>query len=157
MPLRLTRSVLMNPVETILAVLMVLITVDVLAAVVFRYVLQMPLGFYDELARFLFIWVAFLGAVVGVRRRGHFAIHLLGHRLPARLLRALSLLIYLGTLAFAGLLVEEGIKIVQLTSPQLSPAMEISMAYLYAVLPVSGGLMIMYLIPQIAQELRGQN
>ena len=157
MPLRLTRSVLMNPVETILAVLMVLITVDVLAAVVFRYVLQMPLGFYDELARFLFIWVAFLGAVVGVRRRGHFAIHLLGHRLPARLLRALSLLIYLGTLAFAGLLVEEGIKIVQLTSPQLSPAMEISMAYLYAVLPVSGALMILYLIPQIVQELRGQN
>src|SRR5208282_4319640 len=41
------------------------------AGVVSRYVFNSPLMWTDELANFLFLWLAMLGAVVAFRRDGH--------------------------------------------------------------------------------------
>src|ERR1700688_883615 len=41
------------------------------AGVVSRYVFKSPLMWSDELANFLFLWLAMLGAVVALRRDGH--------------------------------------------------------------------------------------
>lgn len=130
--------------------------IDVLAAVFFRYVLHMSLGFYDELARYLFIWVSFLGAAVGVKRHGHFAINLVVGRLSGPLRLAFNVFSTLGMLLFAGMLVSNGLTMVRLTSRELSPAMEISVAYLYAIVPISGALMILYLLPHLIRQLRGR-
>ena len=46
----------------------------VLGQVVFRYFLGDPLTWSDELARYLFVWCAFLGWVIAARRRSHLAI-----------------------------------------------------------------------------------
>ena len=45
----------------------------VLAQVVFRYVFNAPLTWSEELARYLFIWCAFLGWTIASRRRSHLA------------------------------------------------------------------------------------
>jgi len=46
----------------------------VLGQVVLRYGFDRPLVWSDELARYLFVWCAFLGWVVAARRRSHLAI-----------------------------------------------------------------------------------
>jgi tripartite ATP-independent transporter DctM subunit len=57
--------------EFIGAVLVLAETFILFAGVVSRYVFNSPLIWTDELATFLFLWLAMFGAVVAVRRDGH--------------------------------------------------------------------------------------
>src|SRR5438445_12217155 len=53
------------------AALVVAEVILLLTNVVFRYGLQAPLTWGDELASLLFIWLAMLGAVIALRRGEH--------------------------------------------------------------------------------------
>jgi tripartite ATP-independent transporter DctM subunit len=57
--------------ESVGAVLVVAEVGILFAGVVSRYVFDSPLMWTDELANFLFLWLAMLGAVVAFRRDGH--------------------------------------------------------------------------------------
>ncbi|MFZ2007302.1 MAG: TRAP transporter large permease subunit [Stellaceae bacterium] len=57
--------------ELIGAVLVLAETFILFAGVVSRYVFNSPIIWTDELATFLFLWLAMFGAVVAVRRDGH--------------------------------------------------------------------------------------
>ena len=153
---RVARLWTFDPIEGVLVLIVLALCLDVLLAVVLRYVFRTSLGFYDELARYLFIWMSFLGAAAGVKRHGHFGITLVLARLPGRVQRAVNVLNTLGMLLFAGLLVSKGWTMVRLTSRQLSAAMEIPISYVYAVVPMSGALMILYLLPHLIRQLRGR-
>ena len=59
-------------VEWVSAGLMVAITGVVAFQVLTRYVLQHPAAWPEEAARYLFVWVALLGAALGVDRGVHF-------------------------------------------------------------------------------------
>lgn len=145
-----------DPVEGTLILLTLALCIDVFVAVVLRYVFHTSLGFYDELARYLFVWMSFLGAAAGVKRHGHFGVGLVLERLPRGLRRIVNALNTLGMMVFAGFLVSKGLTMVRLSSRQLSPAMEISVSYLYAPVPISGALMIVYLLPHLIRQLRGR-
>src|SRR5947209_18554817 len=58
-------------VEFIGAMLVLAETCILFAGVVSRYVFNSPIMWTDELATFLFLWLAMLGAVVALRRDGH--------------------------------------------------------------------------------------
>lgn len=154
MEIRRIRWLLSNPVEAILAVLTLFVCLDVLVAVFFRYVLQHSLSFYDELARFAFMWMTFLGAATAVRRRTHFSVALFIHKFPEWLQKEVSILLYLIMISFAGLLLVMGIRIVRVTTMQTSPAIEISMGWFYGAVPVSAFIMLVYLAHQLVQALR---
>ena len=57
--------------EFIGALLVLAETCILFAGVVSRYVFNSPIMWTDELATFLFLWLAMLGAVVALRRDGH--------------------------------------------------------------------------------------
>jgi TRAP-type C4-dicarboxylate transport system permease small subunit len=57
-------------------------TCIVFVSVVFRYVLNSPLAWTEELASLLFAWLTFVGAYVGFRSRSHIAIDTLVIFLP---------------------------------------------------------------------------
>jgi tripartite ATP-independent transporter DctM subunit len=58
-------------VEFVGALLVLAETCILFAGVVSRYVFDSPIMWTDELATFLFLWLAMVGAVVAVRRGGH--------------------------------------------------------------------------------------
>ncbi len=128
-------------VGALCAALMAAITVAVCFQVVTRYVFRHPFDWPEELARYLFVWVALLGAALGVDRGAHFSIDLLTARLPpaaaARLAAAVDALLA----AFAALLAWEGTLLAWGVRDQPSAAMEISMAWPYAAVPVAALLM----------------
>lgn len=47
-----------------------------------RYVLNYSFTWYDELGRYLVVFVTFLGAAIGVKRTGHFTMDLVVKKLP---------------------------------------------------------------------------
>lgn len=136
--------------EKLLIVLMSVMTLNVLWQVVSRYVLNAPSSFTDELARYLLIWIGMLGAAYATGKRMHLAISLI----PSKWMnmyreRILGKISAFCVALFALLvLVIGGGRLVYLTYylEQKSPALEISLAYIYMVLPISGILMIIYSI-----------
>jgi TRAP-type C4-dicarboxylate transport system permease small subunit len=56
-----------------------------------RYVLGSPLVWSEEVARYLYIWVCFLGAPIALRRGNHIAITLFVDWLPAKLTRGIAI------------------------------------------------------------------
>jgi TRAP-type C4-dicarboxylate transport system permease small subunit len=143
--------------ENVLAILMAVITLDVLWGVFTRYVLGDQASWSEELARFLLIWIGVLGAAYASGRRMHLAIDLLGPKLEARKQRRLQRFIDLLILLFAlSVLVIGGLRLLYITQVlgQLSPSLRVPMAVVYSVLPISGLLIIYYKIADIqAKEI----
>ncbi len=133
-------------VEDICFVLVIALTGVVFFQVFNRFVLKAPLAWTEELAMLLFQWVVFLGAAVGVKRMSHFGIDLLVEKLSEKTRRRVEIVIPLSVGVIALTLIIEGFKLLKLTQFQGYTTMPFSHAWATAAMPVSGLLMILYLI-----------
>jgi TRAP-type C4-dicarboxylate transport system permease small subunit len=88
---RALRKGMAHMVEGAVGLLMAALCLTIVAGVVSRYVVGRPLAWTDEAARYLFIWVSFLGAAVAVRRRANFKLDLIAWRGAVRSRTALEL------------------------------------------------------------------
>ncbi|WP_255083944.1 TRAP transporter small permease [Zhouia amylolytica] len=144
------KRVLDNILEKVLIALMAIMTLNVLWQVFSRYVLNAPSSFTDELARYLLIWIGMLGAAYATGKRMHLAISLIPSKwmnlYRERILGKVAAFL-VGLFALLVLVIGGG-RLVYLTYylEQKSPALEISLAYIYMVLPISGVLIIIYSI-----------
>ncbi|WP_108261985.1 TRAP transporter small permease [Mangrovicoccus ximenensis] len=115
--------------------------------VVSRYVLGTPSTVTDELARFLFMWLALIGGAYTLGQRRHLAIDFLTGTLKGRA-RTLSEALVLAIVAlFAGLVMIKGgwaLAAKTLASGQVTPALQIPMAWVYAAIPFAGLVMLIY-------------
>ena len=147
--------VLRNPLEIVAGLMLVAIVLIVFAGVFFRYFLQIGLGWTEEAARFLLIWMTFTGASVAVRRWTHFQLVIVTTWIPRRLHRSIEVFALLVVLAMAFILMRYGIAITRVSWDQTSPMMSWRMGYLYAVVPASGALMFLFGVGHLVRVLRG--
>ncbi|MEO9529949.1 TRAP transporter small permease [Roseibium sp.] len=131
--------------------------------VISRYVLQSPSTVTDEMARFLFIWVALLGGAYTLGQRRHLAIDLLPMitRGLARLLVNCGIIAAIALFA-AVVMVYGGLDLVSRTleTGQVSPALRLPMGLIYTAIPFSGLCMLYYCLTFLAdlfREGRGPN
>jgi TRAP-type transport system small permease protein len=110
----------------------------VLGQVVFRYFLGSPLVWSDELARYLFVWCAFLGWIVAARRRSHLGIAVVGERLGPRGAAALRLVGAAAAVSFAGVLVYYGTRIAVRNVDVDTVALFFTIGAVYAIVPLAG-------------------
>ncbi|MDQ7745756.1 TRAP transporter small permease [Hydrogenophaga pseudoflava] len=120
----------------LLAVLMVLslaaMVVMVFGNVVMRYGFNSGITLSEELSRWLFVWMTFLGAVVAINERGHLGTDSLIARLPVAgqkvcLGLSLLLMLFICWLVFKGALEQT-----RINWDSTSAVMETSMGYFYA-------------------------
>lgn len=142
-------------VEGLLLVMMVVLCADVFLGVFSRYVMARTFTWYDEIARLLFVWIVFLGALVGVRRSAHFRLHLLVDRFPPGLRRVAHVVGVLVVMGFGLLLIQQGWKLVELGQFQRTPVMGLSKRYVYLSVPAGGALIVLYSLPHLWRALRG--
>ena len=135
-----------NIVEHVCFLLVIVLSVVVFFQVFNRFILKGPWAWSEELAMLLFQWVVFLGAAVGVKRMNHFGIDLVVEKLPGNIRHVIELIVPLAIGAIAVTLIIEGYKLLQLTQFQLYTTMPFSHAWATAAMPVSGVLMVLYLI-----------
>jgi TRAP-type transport system small permease protein len=143
------KIVYQKPVEVACGALMVAITGVVFLQVVSRYVFSYPFDWPEELARYLFIWVALLGAALALKRGAHFSIDALVKRLPAKWRRIVPLLIQATLGVFTLVVSLKGFQLALRVGEQLSSGMEISMTYPYLSVPVSFMVMFKYIVAEI--------
>ncbi len=136
----------------ILIVIMSLMVVNVLWQVFTRFVVGTPSSFTDELARYLMIWVGVLGAAYVAGKNQHVSIDVFANKLSMNKQKKLSNFVGIIIILFAiTALVIGGIRLVYISHilGQHSSALQIPLAYVYMVIPISGILVIYYKISDI--------
>ena len=143
------RSQIDSALEKILVIIMSSMVINVLWQGFSRYILTNPSSFTDELARYLMIWVGVLGAAYVAGKGNHVAITYFSEKFSPNNLKIVKVAINLIILGFAffGMLVG-GLRLVYITMvlEQLSPSLKIPLGIVYAVIPLSGILIIYYKI-----------
>jgi TRAP-type C4-dicarboxylate transport system permease small subunit len=132
-----------------LVLIMALRVLNVLWQVFSRYLLGSPSPFTEELARYLMIWVGLLGAAYASAKKMHVAIDILPSRAKPKTQKKLSKLVSCCIIAFALIaLVAGGLRLVYISYllGQSSPALQIPLAAVYSVIPVSGLLIVYFKI-----------
>jgi TRAP-type transport system small permease protein len=119
-------------ISYLLAVIMVLMVILVFGNVFMRYALNSGFTISEELSRWLFVWMTFLGAVVALRDNGHLGTDMLVGRLSAtgkKICMGVSLLLMM----FCNWLIFKGsYEQARVNLDSTSAVMEVSMAWVSA-------------------------
>jgi TRAP-type C4-dicarboxylate transport system permease small subunit len=146
------RAAVDRALASALVLIMAVMVANVLWQVFTRFVLRAPSSYTEELARYLLIWVSLLGAAYTAGQRLHLAIDLFSTRVSAankaRLQAFISACIFLFAL---GIMVVGGIRLVYISFAlqQISAALRISLGYVYMVVPLSGLLILFYVVASL--------
>ena len=141
-----TRTILDGVILTFCGFSLLLLVVTVSWQVFSRYILNDPSSFTDELSRYTMIWLGLLGASYLFGKKSHLAITLLPSHLSPKAQKVLEILIQTLVLSFVLLaMFKGGISLVGRTMQQFSPALQIPMAYVYMILPLSASVIVIYI------------
>ena len=135
-----------------LVFLMAFIVLAVLWQVFSRYVLQNSSSVTEEIARYLMIWIGILGAAYASGQQEHLAINILPPKLNERnrirLRIGINILIIL--FAVSALIIGGGnLVYISYLLGQTSAALNLPLSVVYAVLPISGILIIVYKLNEV--------
>lgn len=142
-------------VELVVIVAFGALIANIATAVFFRYVLNDSLVWAEEIARYLFIWIVFLAAGLGVGRDIHIGLDVLPGMLgpgPRRLLLIANNVLVAAFLVF---LIVSGIDLASFGRRASTLLLGVPMSYVYAAVPVSAAIMLLNLLPGTLRLLAG--
>jgi TRAP-type C4-dicarboxylate transport system permease small subunit len=138
----------------VLAALLAFITIGVFIQVVLRYVFAKSFLWGEELSLFAFIWCCFLGTAVCSWRHTHFSFDMFSERLLPRGAGVQRLIVDLCVLVVTVVMAITGWQFSNLSVARLSPALGITLFVPTIVIPVSGVLMTLVCLMDIARDCR---
>ena len=147
------KAVLNYGVESVAALLAVLFVILVFLQVIFRYLLKSPLHWSEELIVLFFQWTIFLGAALSVKHDMHFRLDFLTRHLTGRSRYYTEILSSLIMIAVAATMLIKGVAMVWLTRNATFATIKMSRGISYMTIPISGMLMILYLIPTLKKQI----
>lgn len=131
--------------EAVIAMCLAVMVVLVFGNVMLRYGFNSGITLSEELSRWLFVWMTFMGAIVALKEHGHLGTDMLVSRLGSRGKKFCLGLSQLLMLFVCLLLLKGSFEQAKVNYGSTSAVMEVSMAWLYLpgiLFAVLGGLMI---------------
>ncbi len=132
-------------IEVAMALFLALMVLMVFGNVVLRYGFNSGIAISEELSRWLFVWLTFMGAVVALKEHGHLGTDMLISRLDLLGKKICLGLSYLLMLGLCGVLFKGAWEQTKINASSTSAAMEVSMGIFFAsglMFAVFGGLII---------------
>ncbi|UCC98832.1 MAG: TRAP transporter small permease [Phycisphaerales bacterium] len=117
--------------------------------VILRYVFHAPVIWADEWLRFTFVWGVLLAVTLGIKDGSHIALDHLLDKAPNWLKHGFQLIVASGIILFSAAIIYEGLLITRDVAATKSPAMRISLGYLYAAVPVSAVFWLLYAVKNL--------
>lgn len=118
-------------------ILSVLMTISVLAGVFFRYVLRSPLGWSEEFARYIMIWMALLSVSLCIWRQEHVGVTMFIKKLPRIVAKLMVFASNFLIMYFLYVLVVYGFKMAERGKEQLATGIGTTMEWWLMAVPVS--------------------
>lgn len=145
--------ILIKVIEALLVIVFALLVIDVVWQVLSRYVVGQSSSFTEEFARFSLIWLTVLGAAyINGSKEGHLSMDFLLLKLPAEKRIKSQKVIQVIMAAFALIIMVLGggnLVYTTLTLGQLSSALQVPLGFVYAIVPISGVIIIFFSIYNI--------
>lgn len=117
--------------EGVIAAMLAAMVVLVFGNVVLRYVFNSGITVSEDVSRWLFIWMTFLGAIVALREHGHLGVDMVVQRLPAWAKKICLALGHLLMLYILWLLLQGSIAQARINWDVTAPTTGASMAIVY--------------------------
>ena len=118
--------------EVVIAVCLMAMVVLVFGNVVLRYAFNSGISTSEELSRWFFVWLTFLGAVVALREHAHLGTEIVVGRLPAGGKRAALAIAYVLMLFICWLLFRGALEQTKINWDVSAPSSGFSMGIFYA-------------------------
>ncbi len=135
---------------TTVAILVIPVSIQIFS----RYTALIPAWIWtEEMARFFFIWMIMIGAMVGIRDGAHFDVDLWPVLKP-RANAMLRIVTNVFVLVFALVFIWYGIKFVQFGWDQTSELAELPMAWIFMGWPMAGLTWVLFLGERFLADLR---
>jgi len=140
-------------VQVTLVGMVAIMTVIIILQVFMRYLFLYSLSWSEEVARYLMIWVSFLGASLALKYGFHIGVEFVINRIPEKMRGWVNLIAKMGILIFLIYFTIGGFRVSWAVRDQDSPALLFSMAYAYLSAPVGGFFMIIQLLNLLVEDL----
>ena len=130
----------------IMVAFLAIMVVLVFGNVILRYGFNSGITVSEELSRWLFVWITFMGAIVALQEGTHLGTDMLVSRLPVAGKKVCLALSHLLMLFICWLLFKGSLNQIKVNLTTTSAAMEVSMAIFYAsglVCAVSGAVILL--------------
>ncbi|UOR11363.1 TRAP transporter small permease [Halobacillus amylolyticus] len=135
-------------------ILFIAMTIMVFTQVVLRFVFDSSIIWAEEFSRYAMVWLAFLGATIGIRHEEHTRIDFFLKLLPKKLKKLMEIVNKILCVIFLGVITYYSIIMFESTFSLLTPAMKIPIGLVHSILPATGIIMIVYILIQIVDIIK---
>lgn len=142
--------------EVVVAICLALMVILVFSNVVLRYAFNSGIAVSEELSRWLFVWLTFLGAIVALREHGHLGTEALVSRLSPAGRKGCLVAGYILMLGCCWLLFSGSLEQTRINWEVSAPSSGFSMAWFYAVGMVFGVSAALVLLADLVRLLSGR-
>jgi len=144
-------------VEKVIVFFMGAMFITVLVQIFYRYIFvhffKISLPYTEELARYLTIWIAYLGVAVGLKEGIHVSLDIIYNKLPFKGKRLLYIIERMLMLFFVLVLLIAGWDLLERISSNRSTAMRIPMVWAYSAPWIGSWLILLRILVQLLEAM----
>jgi len=119
------------------------------------YLLNVVPSWSEEVPRYLLVWITYLGAALAVKFKEHISLDVFFNLMPLRA-RQVGHILLNGLIAVVGtIMVVYGIALISQFKDDLMESIPVTNFWLYLVMPISGALMLLYIIQDTWKAILG--
>lgn len=133
-------------IKYIVSTMLVFLTILVVLQVTTRFVINVPLAWTEEIAKYLMIYIVFFGSGLAMRNNQHIAIDFMVEILKGKSKVVLEKIILWICGIFSVFLIYFGSQLTFRVIEQSTPTLQYSMAWAYAAIPLGALLMLLNII-----------
>lgn len=150
---RLSRNI-NHGVELFVFVMGLSMALIVVVQVFFRYVLNHSLFWSEELARYLLVWLTFLGTSSAYFRHVHPGVDIIYSRMPEKMKHISAIMVHLVCMGVFGIMIVYGCQFAWFVRFQISPALSLPKWIISGIIPVSGLVLMLHAFVFFMDELK---
>jgi TRAP-type C4-dicarboxylate transport system permease small subunit len=124
-------------------------TLVVTLQIICRYLLGASLTWSEELARYLLVWITFLGAGIAFRRGAHMGFNLLLRSMAPKFRSLARMITSVGILTFLSIATWKGTQLAIFNMGQHSPAMGLPIGVAYLAIPTGCLIMAVHAVGEL--------
>lgn len=142
--------------DRVTLLLLTILLVVVGAQIFARYVLNHSLFWSEELARYLFIYLVFLGAAIVLRREGHIQVSFFVEKFPPLLRRGVAMLADSLLLAFVGIVLIQSVRLAIMVWTVPTAALLIPWTFVYLGILLGMAAMVLVMLGALWRHVTGR-
>ncbi len=127
-------------------------TLVAILGVFFRYVMQSPFMWTEEVARYLLVWLGFTAVSIALRQDKHIKVEVMAGFVPLIVVKLMSYLVDILIAIFFIVLLWQGY-LMTVNNIMMASTFQISMAWILAAVPVAAALTLVQLFLNVIKKI----